>query len=206
MNKTVSISLILLLIACSEPVPTLPQLPENAVILAFGDSLTYGTGAADGYDYPSVLSELIAREVINEGYPGEISKKGAERLPPLLDRYRPDLLILIHGGNDMIRKIPADETTEHLNAMITAAQQRNIGVVLLGVPKPALFLLSSAEFYQSVAQQWEIPSDLSTLPELLSQNEFKSDPVHLNPAGYRILAENIKKLLEKSGALATADR
>lgn len=206
MNKTVSVSLIFLLIACSEPAPTLPQLPNNAVILAFGDSLTYGTGAADGYDYPSVLSELISLEVINEGRPGEISQEGTERLPPLLDEYRPDLLILIHGGNDMIRKIPTDVTTEHLNAMITAAQQRNIGVILFGVPKPALFLLSSAELYQSVAIQREIPADLTTLPELLSRNEFKSDPVHLNPAGYRILAENIKKLLEKSGALAANDR
>lgn len=201
MNKTVLVVLLLLLMACSESMPTLPELPENAVILAFGDSLTYGTGAADGYDYPSVLAELTAREVINEGLPGEISKHGAQRLPALLDEYRPDLLVLIHGGNDMLRKIPADDTSEQLNTMISAAQQRSIGVIMLGVPKPALLLLNSAEFYQTIAKQRAIPADLISLPKLLSRNEFKSDPVHLNQAGYRKLAENIRDLLVQSGAL-----
>lgn len=190
--------------ACSESPPTLSGLPENAVILAFGDSLTYGSGASDGDAYPRVLSNLIDREVINEGISGETSQSGAQRLPALLDEYRPDLLILIHGGNDMLRKIPVQETIDHLNSMIAEAQQRNIGVIMMGVPKPALFLLDSAEFYRTIAEQNGIPADLNTLPELLGSTEFKSDPVHLNPAGYRKLAEKIRDLLIKAGALAPA--
>ncbi|HBA64922.1 MAG TPA: arylesterase [Methylococcaceae bacterium] len=190
--------------ACSESPPTLSGLPENAVILAFGDSLTYGSGASDGDAYPRVLSNLIDREVINEGISGETSQSGAQRLPALLDEYRPDLLILIHGGNDMLRKIPVQETIDHLNSMIAEAQQRNIGVIMMGVPKPALFLLDSAEFYRTIAEQNGIPADLNTLPELLGSTEFKSDPVHLNPAGYKKLAEKIRDLLIKTGALAPA--
>lgn len=203
MNKIVLIGLILLINACSESPLTLPELPENAVILAFGDSLTYGSGASDGDDYPRVLSELISREVINEGLPGEISQAGAQRLPTLLDEYHPDLLILIHGGNDMIRKIPDQETITHLKSMIADAQERNISVIIMGVPKPALFLLNSAEFYQNMAEQHAIPADLITLPELLSRPEYKSDPIHLNPAGYRKLAEKIRDLLIETGALAS---
>ncbi|PKM37053.1 MAG: arylesterase [Gammaproteobacteria bacterium HGW-Gammaproteobacteria-10] len=205
MNKTILlIGFYLLINACSESPPTLPELPENAVILAFGDSLTYGVGASDGDDYPRVLSKLIGREVINEGLSGETSQLGEQRLPALLDEYRPDLLILIHGGNDMLRKIPAQETIGHLNSMISEARQRNIDVIMMGVPKPALFLLDSAEFYRTVAEQHAIPADLNTLPELLGSTEFKSDPVHLNPAGYRKLAEKIRDLLIKTGALAPA--
>lgn len=206
MNKNVLlIGFYLLINACSESSPpALPKLPENAVILAFGDSLTYGSGASDGDDYPRVLSKLIGREVINEGVSGETSQSGAQRLPALLDEYRPDLLILIHGGNDMLRKIPTQETIEQLNSMIAEAQQRNIGVIMMGVPKPALFLLDSAEFYRTIAEQHGIPADLNTLPELLGSTEFKSDPVHLNPAGYRKLAEKIRDLLIKTGALAPA--
>ncbi len=205
MNKTVLlIGFYLLINACSESPPTLPELPENAVILAFGDSLTYGSGASNGNDYPRVLSELIGREVINEGLPGETTQSGAQRLPALLDEYHPDLLILIHGGNDMLRKISAHETIDHLNSMIAEARQRNIGVIMMGVPKPALFLLDSAEFYRTITEQHAIPADLNTLPELLGSTEFKSDPIHLNPAGYRKLAEKIRDLLIKTGALAPA--
>lgn len=203
MKKIILIGLCLLFNACCEPLPTLPKLPKNAVILAFGDSLTYGTGAADGDDYPRVLSHLIGLEVINEGLPGETSQAGAQRLPALLDEYRPDLLILIHGGNDMIRKIPEQETIEHFNSMIAEARQRNINVIMLGVPKPALFLLNSAEFYRAIAEQHAIPADLNTLPELLSRNEYKSDPAHLNPIGNKKLAEKIRNLLIKTGALTS---
>lgn len=206
MNKIILLGLALLSVACSDPTPQLAELPQNAVILAFGDSLTYGTGAANGEDYPSVLSELIAREVINEGQPGEITRQGAQRLPALLDEYRPNLLILIHGGNDMIRNISATETITHLNDMIDAARKRHIDVIMLGVPSPSLFLLRSAELYREIAEKQAIPCDLDTLPELLSRSEYKSDPIHLNPAGYRILAENIKDLLSAAGALAKTEQ
>ena len=75
MKKPLILAIYLLLTACSEP-KTLTKLPDDAVILAFGDSLTYGTGASAGHDYPGILAGLTAREVINEGVPGEISGDG----------------------------------------------------------------------------------------------------------------------------------
>lgn len=188
-------------IACNKQTAMLNKLPDDAVILAFGDSLTYGTGAAAQHDYPAILADLTGREVINEGVPGEISSEGRQRLPALLDEYQPALLILMHGGNDILRQINIEETRENLKAMIAEAKQRNIAVVLLGVPKFGLVFLRSAEIYAELAQSEHVPTDLASLPAILASNTLKSDTVHPNDQGYQKLAENIAALLHEQGAL-----
>lgn len=189
------------LMACNKEPPKLSKLPDDGVILAFGDSLTYGTGATAEHDYPALLSALSGREVINEGVPGEISSEGRQRLPQLLDEYQPHLLILIHGGNDILRQINVEETRANLKAMIAEAKQRNIPTVMLGIPKFGLVFLHSAEVYAELAQSEQVPTDLETLPAILSSNDLKSDTVHPNDRGYQKLAENIAALLREQGAL-----
>lgn len=188
-------------IACNKPAPTMSKLPDNAVILAFGDSLTYGTGASAQHDYPSILAQMIDREVINEGVPGEISAEGRQRLPASLDEYRPGLLILIHGGNDILKQIAVEQTRDNLKAMIAEARQRNIPVVMLGVPAFGIVFLHSAKFYEELAESEGIASDLEIVPNILADNTLKSDAVHPNDQGYQRLAENIAALLQKHGAL-----
>lgn len=204
MNKLYLFLLFLLLTACDKPDPVFKKLSQDAVILAFGDSLTYGTGASQNADYPSILSVLSSRVVINAGIPGEISQAGLERLPALLDEHKPELLIIIHGGNDMLRKIPQHHTHSNLKQMINEANQRDINIVILGVPRPSLFLLSSAEIYQQIAEEQKTVIDLETLPEILSSNQLKSDTFHPNDEGYRLMAENIFNLLVDTGALGNA--
>ena len=63
--------------SCSDKTQ-LQALDENTTILAFGDSLTYGTGTSNDKAYPAVLERLINRKVVNAGIPGEISSKGCE--------------------------------------------------------------------------------------------------------------------------------
>jgi lysophospholipase L1-like esterase len=201
MKKTILVYLTLLVFGCSEPSVNLKKLSSNAVILAFGDSLTYGTGASAEQAYPSILARLTSHEVANEGIPGEISRDGANRLPGLLDEIQPELLILIHGGNDILKKIPRTETAKNIGKMIAEAKQRGIAVILLGVPEPKLFATSSAEIYQTIAEQYAIAADLSTLPEILRNRDLKSDMVHPNAKGYSQMAENIYSLLKRSGAL-----
>lgn len=191
---------ILIVVACSKP-PSVPSLSERAVILAFGDSLTYGTGVGSGDDYPAILSQLTAREVINEGIPGEISAAGLARLPELLDEHRPELLILIHGGNDMLRNIPATQTRANIEAMLKIARERDIAIVMLGIPEPGLFLLNSADFYGDLAEESEIAIDLDVLPDILADNDLKSDMIHPNEQGYRRMAESLHALLLEGGAL-----
>jgi lysophospholipase L1-like esterase len=201
MKKLFLAVLVLLVCACNGQQKALNKLPNNAVILAFGDSLTHGTGASSKNDYPSVLAGLTHLEVINEGVPGEISTDGMKRLPALLDEYQPRLLILIHGGNDILRKIPEHDTASNLDSMIGEAKSRNIAVVMMGVPKPGLLFMESADIYQAIAQRNEVLIDLDTLPDILGDNELKSDLIHPNNAGYRQMATNIYNLLKDAGAL-----
>jgi acyl-CoA thioesterase I len=200
MSKLLMALAVVFLFGCNKPPASLAKLPDNAVILAFGDSLTYGTGASSKHDYPNVLAELTHREVINEGVPGEISADGLKRLPDLLDEYQPKLLILIHGGNDIIKKIPTQITEKNIEGMIAAAKSRNINVLIMGVPEPGLVLLESAPFYQAVAEQADVLADMDTLPSILGDNDLKSDLIHPNDSGYRQMANNIYKLLKDAGA------
>ena len=57
--------------------------------VAFGDSLTHGTGAPPGQSYPDILAEQLGHPVINAGIPGEVSAAGRARLPNLLEATRP---------------------------------------------------------------------------------------------------------------------
>lgn len=192
---------ILLLCACTDSTPRLPQLAENAVILAFGDSITHGNGANENQSYPAVLSQLTGHPVIDAGIPGEVSAQGRERLPALLDRHRPDLLLLCHGGNDFLRRINVDITRSNIEAMIEAAAQRNIPVILIGVPKLGLIFLESAEFYSEIADKYNLVYEGEILPEVESDTALKSDQIHPNAAGYQRIAEAIYRLMNESGAL-----
>lgn len=194
------LSLSLLLFACSEP-PPLPPLAADAVILAFGDSLTRGSGAAPEHSYPAVLAHLTGRQVINAGVPGELTDAGRHRLPGLLDEHRPALLLLCHGGNDMLRKRDRDTLKANLVAMTRAAQERGIPVLLLGVPEPKLFNRTPPPLYEEVAAQFGLPYEGDVIPMVESDNGLKSDAIHPNAAGYRLIAEVVAQLLRKTGAI-----
>ncbi|MDQ2695830.1 MAG: GDSL-type esterase/lipase family protein, partial [Pseudomonadota bacterium] len=170
-----SLALVLLLAACQRD-PTLPALSSDAVILAFGDSLTYGTGADRGQSYPDVLAELTGRQVINAGVPGEVTAQGRERLPAMLDKYQPELLILLHGGNDLLRRHDPQQAADNIRAMVREARDRGYSVLLVGVPRPGLWL-ESAAFYEDVAREFTIPLEADIVAVVEGDAELKSDPI-----------------------------
>lgn len=190
-----------LLTSCEEPPVRLPRLAQDAIILAFGDSLTYGTGAATADSYPSQLARHLQRKVINAGLPGEVSADGRQRLPGLLDRHRPQLLILCHGGNDLLRKLDPDRMRANLEAMLASAYERDIPVLLLGVPRPGLFLLEAAPLYPELAAQHALPYDGDVIPAVVSDPALKSDALHPNAAGYAQIAQAVERQLRERGAI-----
>ena len=189
----------MLLPACSKT-PQLPLLAADATILAFGDSLTFGTGAGEAESYPAVLARLTGRKVINAGIPGEVSAVGLQRLPELLERERPVLLILCHGGNDLIARRDHQLIADNLRAMIRTAGDRGVPVLLVAVPALGL-TLKPPNLYEELAMEFRIPLERKALAHILGKGSLKSDYIHPNAAGYRLLAEDLAELLKKSGAL-----
>jgi lysophospholipase L1-like esterase len=187
-----------LLAACKYKQPTLPHLGPDDVVLAFGDSLTYGTGVQEGESYPAVLANLINRKVVRDGVPGEITQGGLERLPASLEEHRPKLLLLCLGGNDTLQQVPPQTTEANLRAMVQLARGRGVEVVLIGVPRP---LGGTAEYYEQVAQSFSIPLEGSVVRDVLYDRALKSDEIHPNAAGYRRMAEAIARLLRGAGAI-----
>ena len=189
-----------LLAACGGSSPKLAPLSGDAVVLAFGDSLTYGTGADPQESYPARLEALIGRKVVAAGVPGEVSAAGLARLPSALDEVKPQLVILCEGGNDFLRKLDDAQAADNVRAMVRLALARGAQVVLIGVPKPAL-LPSPPDFYREIAGELRVPYEGGALKKILTDNELKSDFAHPNARGYAKLAEAIAALLKKSGAV-----
>ena len=188
-----------LLAACSKS-PQVAPLGVDDVVLAFGDSLTFGSGALPSESYPAQLQLLINRQVVNGGVPGEISADAILRLPLQLEEVHPKLLILCHGGNDFLRKLDEKAAAANIGAMVRLARNAGVDVVLLATPKPGL-LMSPPDFYAQLAKQFAIPIDDGVLKSVLRDNELKSDLIHPNARGYAQIAEAVSRLLKKAGAI-----
>ena len=195
-----SAALLAALLAACGGSPKLSPLAADAVVLAFGDSLTYGTGAEPQESYPARLEALIGRKVVAAGVPGEVSAAGLARLPAALDEARPQLVILCEGGNDFLRKLDDAQAANNIRAMVSAAVAHGAQVVLIGVPKPGL-LPSPPDFYRDIAKEFRVPYEGGALKTILTDNELKSDLAHPNAKGYSKLADAIAALLRRSGAV-----
>lgn len=180
--------------------PSLPPLGSSDLILAFGNSLTRGTGTRLENSYPSVLQKNTGIPVINAGIPGEVTAEGLKRLPALLNQHRPDLVVLVHGGNDILRRKSAQAARDNLEKMILLIRASGAEVVMLGVPQFGL-IPSSAPWYEELADLHEVPLDADIIPDLQKAPRYKSDPIHFNADGYRLMAEAVETLLREHGAL-----
>ncbi|HXV06657.1 MAG TPA: arylesterase [Burkholderiales bacterium] len=192
--------LVLLCVGCGRDAPALARLGPDDVVLAFGDSLTFGTGVADDETYPAVLAGLIGRKVVRDGVPGETTAQGLERLEASLETHRPRLLLLCLGGNDLLRRVDAAQIESNLRAMVQLARSRGAEVVLIGVPEPALFG-GTAPLYRRLAAELRVLLEEETVTDVLRDEALKSDPIHPNAEGYRRIAQALAALLRDAGAI-----
>lgn len=190
--------LVLFLAACGSP--RLTPIPPDGTLLAFGDSLTQGVGVPPAESYPAVLARLSGRRVINAGVSGEVTEQGRARFGALLEQTRPDLVLLLEGGNDILRNLDPARTQANLAAMIEQAQAQGVQVVLIAVPGKRLFS-DAAPFYSALAEQYGLVLEDALIADLLRQRKYKSDSLHFNRAGYRVMAESLHERLVEEGAL-----
>ena len=185
--------------ACTER-PKLERLPGDAVILAFGDSLTFGTGAGESESYPAQLEKLVGRRVVRAGVPGEVTAQALARLPAVLDEHSPRLLLLCIGGNDFLRRLGNTQAERNVREMVKLAKSRGIGVLLIGTPEPG-FTVSPPKFYAEIAKDFGVPYEEGVIGQVLKDSALKADPIHPNARGYRVIAERVAETLKQSGAL-----
>ena len=199
MQLLASILLVLALAGCSER-PKLERLAPDAVVLAFGDSLTYGTGAAEDESYPAQLQNLIGRRVVRAGVPGEVTAQALARLPAALDEHAPRLVLLCIGGNDFLRRLGNRQAEKNVREMVKLAQNRGVAVLLIGTPEPG-FSVSPPSFYGGIAKEYRVPYEGAIVGEVLKDRTLKADPIHPNARGYRVIAERLAATLRESGAI-----
>ncbi|MFK5881502.1 MAG: arylesterase [Sulfurospirillum sp.] len=170
-------------------------LPINTKILAFGDSITYGYRVDSDKNYPSVLSNLLQSKVINAGRNGETTKEGLKRLPGLLKKHKPQILIICEGANDLLRSKKFSDIKKNLADMIKLAQKQKIFVVLVGVPYLEYLRYSTANFYYDLAQTYNVPFEDNILEKILNDNSLKVDEVHPNAKGYELLSNALANII-----------
>jgi acyl-CoA thioesterase-1 len=185
---------------CDQQQTDFQHLTGGAIIVAFGDSLTFGTGANPADSYPANLALITLHRVINAGVPGEESSGGLARIKTVLDQYHPALVIVCLGGNDFLHKIPILRTKENLTAIVQIIQDSGAQTFLIGVPSISMSLMVP-NLYNEIGVEMSIPVDVTILAGLEGQREYKSDYIHLNGAGYKILAQEIADYLQQHGAL-----
>jgi len=176
-------------------IQTTPLQPKER-ILAFGDSLTYGSGA-HSQSYPIQLQNIIQKEVINAGIPGETSSQGLERFPALLQEHHPALVILCHGGNDIIRQQSKITLKENLVKMIQMSKKIGAQVLLVGVPDFHMFGFTTDTLYEEVAEQENILYEGEILSKIENDPALKSDRIHPNAKGYGLMAKAFAEILRE---------
>jgi acyl-CoA thioesterase-1 len=174
-------------------------------LLAFGDSLTAGYGAAPGEDYPSRLSTILGVNVYNAGVSGDTTESALARVDTDVLANDPRIVILGLGGNDFLRGVPIEETERNLRAIVRKIQGRGAMVVLLGYRFPS-FKESYEDMYERVADQEECLLISDLLDGLMSDPSLKSDAIHPNARGYQLLAERIAAPCRKLIAKADSER
>lgn len=175
---------------------------SNDAIVCLGDSLTEGVGANAGEDYPTVLSRELAFPVVNLSRRGDTTAQALARLPDVLARS-PRLVIVLLGGNDFLRQVPRAETKRNLTEVVRRIQAQGAMVAVAGI-RLGLFTDEFSPIYEETARELGAFYIPQVMQGILNDPQLKSDPIHPNGAGYRLMAQRIAEKLKP--LLREADR
>jgi lysophospholipase L1-like esterase len=161
--------------------------------IAFGDSLTAGTGANPGRDYPAQLAARLGVQIGNFGVPGNTTEDGLVRLPEVLAQ-RPRVVLLCLGGNDSLRQMPAKATFDNLERIIDQFHQQGAFVILIGVRSASLLDQFESPF-RALAKRKRVLYVPDILRGVLLKPDLMSDSLHPNDQGYARIAARLEDAL-----------
>jgi acyl-CoA thioesterase I len=197
---SVALTLTFALGGCKDK-PRNAALPQGATVVALGDSLTYGTGATPDTSYPALLALVTGWQVVNAGVPGETAAEGCARLPALIEDHQPQLVLVLLGGNDLLRRMPERGVIDALERCVDSARSGKAAVALIAVPQFGVGGIANAPLYEETGRALGVPVLDSGLSSLLARSAMRADPIHLNAAGYREMAMTIAEALRANGWL-----
>ncbi|BCX88667.1 acyl-CoA thioesterase I [Methylomarinovum tepidoasis] len=159
-------------------------------VLVLGDSLSAGYGIDVERGWVALLEKRLQKEhkgarVVNASISGETTAGGRRRLPALLARHRPDIVILELGGNDGLRGIPPQRMAANLAAMIDQARQAGARVLLLGMKIPANYGPRYRRQFEAVFQRLARNKQVAFVPFFLQDVALRpglmqADGIHPN--------------------------
>ena len=176
----------------------LSSKPSNTgIIICFGDSLTFGTGASKGMDYPSQLAKMIGRPVINKGIPGDTTSRALWRLKRDVLSKNPDIVLITLGGNDLKNGVSKDIAFSNLKQIVQTIQDQGAKVIIGGLRFPGMDR-GFAKGYEDLAKH----TGALLIPDIFSgivdNPGLMSDPIHPNNSGYRVIAQRFSNAIVSS--------
>lgn len=194
------------LTGCGRKAPRAQAVPAGATVLALGDSLTSGVGASADTAYPAALARLTGWKVVNGGVSGDTSAQALARLPGLLQKHTPALVIVSIGGNDFLRRQSATTTRSNIRQICADAQASGAQVLLVAVPEltmlSAVGRLSDHAMYEEIAGELKVPLHSNGWSGVLGQERLRADQIHANAAGYEEFTQGLVLTLKDTGLLA----
>jgi acyl-CoA thioesterase-1 len=173
-----------------------------ATLLVLGDSLSAGYGLRPGEGWVDLAAERLRAcpspwQVVNASISGETTSGGRTRLPQLLERHRPRVVVIALGANDGLRGLSLRAMRANLEAMIDAAHRAGAAVVLVGMAIPPNlgpdYSSAFAATFAEVAKEQRVAGFVPFLlaPIALSRDAFQADGLHPTAAAQPLLLETV---------------
>lgn len=168
--------------------------PAGETIVCFGDSLTHGTGAEKGMDYPSQLSGLIGMKVVNTGVPGDTTATALTRMEDIIE-MNPRVVLITLGGNDLKNRVQKEIAFKNLELIIHTIQDHGALVILGGIDVP-FWGRGFGDAYKELSKETGSVLIPNILKDIMGKSDLMSDSIHPNSAGYTIMAERFYEALK----------
>jgi len=180
------------------------SLAKQPTVLVMGDSLSAGYGIQLEQSWVTLLQQELVKstqsKVINASVSGETSGGGLARLPALLSKHKPDVVIIELGGNDGLRGQPINIMQDNLQAMITASQTVGADVLLAGMQIPPNYGPRYTKQFKETYVKLAEKNNISLVPFLLENvaaqsNLIQRDGIHPTAEAQPIILKNVLPVL-----------